>query len=110
MDFFPLASFTGIKGVPLLALTRNSINPRLSIEDGVVVIRVFRRQPLAVGDLARVTTGRAIGQMVTLVPKTGFRTFSVNFADREQAASLLRALSDLGAPLDDKARALIVAG
>lgn len=107
MIFHPLATFSGLKGVPLLALTHNSINPLLSLEGDRVEIRVIRRLGLGMADLARVSTSRAIGQMVTLTPKTGLRTFSANFADRDEAIRLLRALGDLGAPLDDKARALI---
>ncbi|MCF4167655.1 hypothetical protein L2U69_18565 [Zavarzinia compransoris] len=105
--FHPMACFTGLKRVPFLALTRNAINPLLSIEGDAVVIRVIRRTRLAVADLARVTTGRAIGQMVSLEPKAGIRVFSANFTDRDEAIRLLRALDALGAPLDAKARALI---
>ncbi|PWR19571.1 hypothetical protein [Zavarzinia compransoris] len=107
MSFHPLATFSGIKGVPLLALTRNSLNPLLSVEGDQVEIRVFRRLRLGIADLARVTTSRAIGQLVTLVPKAGFRSFSANFADRGEAVRLLCTLDGLGAPLDDKARRLI---
>lgn len=107
MTFHPLACFTGLKHVPFVALTRNAINPLLSIAGDRIEIRVIRRTHLAVADLARVTTGRAIGQKVTLEPRAGFRTFSANFTHLEEAVRFLRALDDRGAPLDAKARALI---
>lgn len=104
--FHPMATFSGFKRVPLIAISYNGLAPRLSLEDGAAVIRVVRRHVLPLAGLERVTTTKGIGRMVTLVPRAGWRSFSANFA-YDEARRFLAALRDAGAPLDEAAHALL---
>lgn len=109
MQFHPLATFSGLKSVPLLAVTYNGLVPRLSLDEGAVVMRIFRSGRIAIADLDKVTVTKGMGLMVSLYPKAGWRSFSANFA-RAEAIRFLQALRAAGAPLDDKAKAALAAG
>lgn len=109
MQFHPLATFSGLKSVPLLAVTYNGLVPRLSLDEGAVVMRIFRSGRIAIADLDKVTVTKGMGLMVSLYPRTGWRSFSANFA-RAEAIRFLQALRAAGAPLDDKAKAALGAG
>lgn len=106
-QFQPSATFRGLRHVPLVALSRNSLYPALHMDGASVVIRVIRRHALAIDDLAAVDVRWRLAHQVTLVPRKGPWTFSANFFDRVAAFSFLAALEERGAPLTVRARAFL---
>jgi hypothetical protein len=93
LHFSPIATFSGLRNVPLFALSRNSINPAFAVGDDGVTIRVVRRHHLPFSEIRRVSVRWRLAYQVTIVPKRGLRTFSANFiskADAIRAAALLR--------------------
>lgn len=107
LHFRPLATFSGLRGVPLIALSHNSIFPSLTIRPQGVTIRVIRLHELRFDELDSVTLKWRLGHLVTFVPRSGLRTFSANFYGRQAAAAALAALHHWNAPLDAAARALL---
>ncbi len=103
---FPIATFSGLKRVPLLALSHNALFPALVIGREALMIRVLRRHVLAFHELEAVTCRRG-NRGLTFVPKRGIRTFSASFGGRDAALRALRKLRDAGAPLDGEAAALL---
>ena len=96
----PLATFSGLRGVPLLALSRNSLYPQLVIARDAVTVRVMRRHRFTYDDLARVYAERGDERRITLAPKRGWRTFTASFSSRAQAQHAVEALAARGAPMD----------
>ncbi|BCB21211.1 hypothetical protein OCUBac02_41050 [Bosea sp. ANAM02] len=103
----PLATFSGLRRFPLIALSHNSLFPSLVIGPQAVTIRVLRRHVLAYDDLMPVRLSRRLGHRLTFAPRQGWRDFTASFASREEAAKALAALVDFGAPVDGDSLALI---
>lgn len=102
--FRPLAAFSGVKRVPLIALSHNSIYPSLTVDDAGVTIVVVRTHRFAWDEIERIEAGWLFGHMLTIVPKQGWRTFSATFYGRPATVEALRALDAAGAPLASSAR------
>lgn len=100
LHFTPNATFSGLRGVPLIALTRNSLYPALTIGDDSLTIRVVRRHRLALRDIRQVGFSRPLACQLTIVPERGWRSFSANFLSAREAARALEALQLRGAALD----------
>lgn len=103
-SFRPLAAFSGVKNVPLLATSHNSIYPALTVDDSGVTIVVVRTHRFTWDEIETIEAGWMFGHMITLVPRDGWRTFSATFYGRPAAAQALRALDAAGAPLAPSAR------
>lgn len=103
----PLATFSGLQRLPLIALSHNSLFPSLVIGPQTVTIRVLRRHVLAYDDLMPVRLTRRLGHRLIFAPRQGWRDFTASFASRKEAARALAALVDFGAPVDGEAFALI---
>jgi len=103
MQFRPVATFSGLRRVPLLALSRNSLFPSLELRPDALNIRVILRHELKFEDIEKIEVAWRLAHQVTLVPKRGFRTFSANFFSREEAERLVVALQQRGVPLDTTA-------
>ena len=103
----PLATFRGIRHVPLLAASRNSLFPSLEIGADAVRIRVVGSQLLRYAELEAVQLRRGLGHRLLFVPKTGIWTFSATFAGAGDAMRALAALRAGGAPLDAAALAAL---
>ncbi len=103
----PLATFSGLQRLPLIALSHNSLFPSLVIGPRAVTIRVLRRHVLAYDDLASISLSYRPGERLTFTPRQSWRNFTASFASREEAAKAVAALGDFGAPVDGKALALI---
>ena len=95
----PMATFSGLRRVPLLALSHNGLFPRLVIGPRSVTIRVLRTHEIAYGDLVDIHLHRRLGHRLTFEPRRGWRNFTVSFAGRDMAAGAVRALVDRGAPV-----------
>ena len=102
----PLATFSGLRGVPLLSLSYNSLFPSLRIQKQGIAIRVIRWHDFAYADIERIEAQRRLGQLLTFVPRRGVRTFSVNFP-RASAVAVVSASQQRGAPLAPTALALL---
>ena len=102
--FRPLATFSGIRRVPLIAVSHNSIYPSLTVDASGVTLVVVRTHRFAWDEIEKLEARWLFGHMVTLVPKAGWRTFSATFYGRPAAAEALRALDAAGAPLAPSAR------
>lgn len=105
--FHPIATFSGLRGVPLLALSRNSAYPALAIGPDGVMIRVIRRHHLLFGDIREVTVGWRLAHQLTIVPRRGLRTFSANFLSKKDVLHATEALKRHGVALDNAAAALL---
>ena len=103
----PMATFSGLRRLPWVALSHNSLFPGLVIGPEAVTIRVLRRHVLAYEDLARIYLGQGLGYRLTFEPKRGWRDFTASFVGRDMAAATITALMDCGAPVDPLARDLI---
>jgi hypothetical protein len=105
-----MATFSGLRGVPLLALSHNALFPALRIGPLGVVIRVIRNHELRYDEIETITLTRMLGFQVRFVPRAGLRTFIANFAGEAAVVPVLAALRRHGAPLDRAALARLAAG
>ncbi len=96
----PMATFSGLRGVPLLALSHNALFPALTVGPLGVVIRVIRSHELRYDEIDTVTLKWMLGHQITFVPRSGVRTFIASFAGEAALAPVLAALQQHGAPLD----------
>ena len=107
LHFTPNATFSGLRGVPLVALSRNSLFPALTIGADSVTIRVIRRHRLPFRDIREVRVRWRLAYQLTIVPERGWRTFSANFLSRSEAARAVEALKQRGVALDAAATDLL---
>jgi len=101
----PMATFSELRGVPLLALSHNALFPALRIGPLGVVLRVIRNHEFRYDEIETITLTRLLGFQVTFVPRAGLRTFTAGFAGEAAVVPVLVALQCHGAPLDQAARA-----
>lgn len=104
-----MATFSGLRGVPLLALSHNSLFPALTIGPLGIAIRVIRIHEFAYDEIETIAVKRMLGVHITFVPRTGPRTFTAGFAGNAAALPVLAALMRHGAPLGQAARAWLAA-
>lgn len=102
-----MATFRGLRGVPIVALTRNSLYPSVSIGDDHLVIRVIGARRLSLDAIESVGVAQRLAYQVTLQPRKGPWNFSANFATRAAATHLLQALAARGVPLAASASAFL---
>jgi len=108
--FTPLATFSGLKRVPFLAVSRNSLMASLVIGQDALAIRVIRLHVLRFEDIEAVSCGQRLGVSIQFSPKRGIRTFSANFRSKDPAAkTVLRRLAAAGVLLDASAQAVLQA-
>lgn len=100
LHFTPNATFSALRGVPLLAVTRNSLYPELTIGTDSLTIRVIRRHRLPFSAIREVGVRWRLAYQLTIVPERGLRTFVANFLSREVAARVVAALAQRGVALD----------
>jgi hypothetical protein len=100
-----MATFSGLRGVPLLALSHNALFPALRIGPLGVVIRVIRNHEFRYDEIETIALTRLLGIQVTFVPRAGLRTFTASFAGEAAVAPVLAALRRHGAPLAQAALA-----
>ncbi len=100
LHFSPIATFSGLRNVPLFALSRNSIHPVFAVGDDGVTIRVVRRHHLPFSEIRKVSVRWRLAYQVTIVPKRGFRTFSANFISKAEAIRAAALLRQRGVALD----------
>lgn len=91
LSFVPIASFVGVRGVPLLALWRNGLNPSVTVTEDAVSIRCFGAHVLALSDLDQIDLRWIAGWRFRFQPKGGLFTYSAVFLQQE-GARLARAL------------------
>lgn len=106
-QFSPSATFRGLRYVPFIALSRNSLYPALDMDEQAIVIRVIGRRVLPFSDIATVDVRWRLAHQVTLVPRKGPWTFSANFFDKAAALCLVRALAERGVALTAQARSAL---
>lgn len=100
----PIATFRGLRHVPLVALSHNSLFPSLEIGAGGVTLRIIRRHHLRFEDIEAVDLSRRLAHQITLIPRKGPWTFSANFLDRATARRVLAALDTTNVTLTQRAR------
>ena len=100
-----MATFSGLRGVPLLALSHNSLFPALTIGPLGIAIRVIRIHEFAYDEIETIAVKRMLGVHITFVPRTGPRTFTAGFARSTAARQVLAALQRRDAPLAETALA-----
>jgi len=103
--FRPLATFSGLRRVPLIATSNNSLYPSLTVKPTGVTIVVVRTHDFAFGEIETIEARWLFDHMITIRPRDGWRTFSATFFGRPAAAEALRALQDAGARLGPSALA-----
>ena len=103
--FRPMATFSGVRRIPLLALTHNSLYPSVTVQATGAAIVVVRTHVFTFDEIAAIEARWFFGHMITFMPKAGWRTFSASFYGRPAAADALRALKNAGAPIAPSALA-----
>lgn len=106
-QFYPSATFRGLRHVPLIAVSRNSLCPALEMDENAIVIQLIRRHALPHSEIAMVDVRWRLAHQVTLIPRNGPWTFTASFLDKAGAVAVLSALGENGAPLTEQARAFI---
>lgn len=109
LHFTPAATFSGLRGVPLIALSRNSLYPALVIGPDSMTIRVIRRHRLAFSDIREIGVSWRLAHQLTIVPKRGLRTFSANFLSKRDVTRAVETLRQRGVALDAAAADLLKA-
>ena len=107
MEFRPMATFRGLRGVPIVAVTRNSLYPSVRIGDDHLVIRVIGSRRFNFDAIESVGVAQRLAYQVTVQPREGPWSFSANFATPAAAAELLQALAARGVPLAASASAFL---
>ena len=102
----PVATFSSPRFAPLVAVTRNSLNPAWTVDAEGIEMRIMRRHRIPWREVERVTYRWRLAHQVTVWPWTGWRVFSANFAG-EDGRRALAALAARGVLLDDQAQALL---
>jgi hypothetical protein len=103
----PLATFSGLRGVPILATSHNSLFPSLSIGPEGLVIRVIRWHRFAADEIEAISLRKFLGYQITFVPRTGIRTFTVAFAGKADTVRTLTALQSHAGALAPSVHALL---
>ncbi|HEV2800727.1 MAG TPA: hypothetical protein VGW12_09530 [Pyrinomonadaceae bacterium] len=99
------AAFTGIKGVPLLAVAHNNAAPVLELFRDTVRTRVIRAQRKPLSSIERVNCLRTVGtRNVEIIWRDSLFTFSGNVEDDDWLAAVLCFFRRCGVPLSDRAR------
>lgn len=106
-QFYPSATFRGLRHVPFIAISRNSLYPALEMDEDTICIQVVRRHALPLSEIAKVHVGWLLGYQVTLIPRNGPWTFTANFFDKTGATAVLRVFGEHDLSLTDQARSLI---
>lgn len=106
-QFYPSATFRGLRHVPFIAISRNSLYPALEMDEDAIFIRVVRRHALPLSEIAMVDVRWRLAHQVTLVPQKGPWTLSANFFDKAGAVAVLTVLGESGVPLTAKALSYI---
>lgn len=104
-----LATFTGLRGLPWVALASNSLNPVFRIESGQLTYRVIRARQRSFTDISEVDVRNAYGTFNLIF---AFRDTPLTFAaDVETAARGAQALALLpsSVPLTERARSALQA-
>lgn len=105
------AAFTGLKGVPWLALATNSLAPLLVLNEEHVEYRVLRRRRRAYALIIEVDLRLAFGtvNVILTFADTPF-TFTANVGTAAGARDVLSIFSDKGCFLTERAKATYVSG
>ncbi|WP_447774801.1 hypothetical protein [Variovorax boronicumulans] len=106
-----VATFTGLRGLPWVALATNSLNPVFRIESGQLVYRVLRQRQRPFADIHQVDVREAYGTFNLIFEfHDARRTFVANVGTAARGAQALALLPE-SVPLSGRAReALLPAG
>lgn len=99
-----MATFRGLRHVPMVALSHNSLYPSVLIDEGGIMIRVVRRHYIAFEAIEALDYRRRLAHQVTITPRKRPWTFSANFIDRHDARQLLAAVADRSVSLTTNAQ------
>lgn len=103
----PAATFRGLRHVPLIALSHNSLYPSLDIGADGVTLRVIRRHRLRFDEIEVVDLRWRLAHQVTIIPKKGPWTFCASFLVRGAARSVLGAFDAADVALTPRARTFL---
>jgi hypothetical protein len=102
------ASFTGIKGIRLIALGTNSASPLLRLYEDAIEFKVFRTHRKSYAQLERVDTLQLpLTQNIELHWKGSAFTFAANLGREDWLVQLLRYFDERHIELTSRARALL---
>jgi hypothetical protein len=102
------ATFTGWRGVPMLALGINNFAPLLRLHEDRVEFKVFRTHTRPLSDITRIDA-RRLGKtsQITIEWRGENLTFSANILTPRLRLQVLAFLDAKGVPLSDAARTLM---
>ena len=99
-----VATFTGLRGLPWVALATNSLNPVLRIESEQLVYRVLRQRERPFADIRQVDVREAYGTFNLIFEfHDARRTFVANVGTAARGAQALALLPE-SVPLSGRAR------
>lgn len=103
-----IAAFTGVKGVPWVALSWSSLAPRLILQEQDFHYQAIRLERRPYSDIASVDLHTTIGTVnIVLAFRDSVLTFAGNTGSKDIAAKALAILQQKGCPLTPRARALL---
>lgn len=86
-----IASFTGIKRIPLVALSHNSISPALTIYEDSFKYKVFKEKIAPYSEIYEVDILDTLGtKNIKIVFKNSFFTFSGNLFNKDNLLEVLK--------------------
>jgi hypothetical protein len=94
----PLATFRGVRHLPLLAVSHNSLFPSLVIQPDSLRIHVVRVHSLKFDEIECISLRKLLSYQLTIVPKRGWWTYSASFL-ADSAVRVVAALHQYAAPL-----------
>lgn len=99
-----MATFTGLRGLPWVALATNSLNPVFRIESEQLVYRVLRQRQRPFADIRQVDVREAYGTFNLIFEfRDTRRTFAANVGTAARGAQALSLLPK-SVPLSERAR------
>ncbi|PLC07456.1 hypothetical protein CY658_10920 [Variovorax sp. RO1] len=99
-----VATFTGLRGLPWVALATNSLNPVFRIESGQLVYRVLRQRQRPFADIRQVDVREAHGTFNLIFEfHDARRTFLANVGTKARGTQALSLLPQ-SVPLSGRAR------
>lgn len=105
-----LATFVGLRGVPLLSLGHNSLRPIFRLYPDAIETRVYRKRRRPYSEIERVHVVTAPWtRNVEIDWRGSVLTFAANVRQEPWRRAVLRFLADRGAPLTPAARHLLPA-
>jgi hypothetical protein len=100
------ATFSGIKGVPVLSVASNNLTALFVLHDDRVTYRVMRKTERPYADIERIEASRSLKQ-IEIIWRDRWLTFTAGLRKEDDLLDVLRFFRDKDLPLSPSAQALV---